>query len=108
MMTTMNEERAREREAVEVVAVVKHDSPIPGYTDFMKYESWMDDGLSPGWTQLMTVAQHQRIMADMRQQRENLAELLREVNSAYTTAIHWEDMRAAMAQIDTALSELTQ
>lgn len=43
----------------------------------------------------------------MRQQRDKLAGLLREVNSAYTTAIHWEDMRATMAQIRTALSELT-
>ena len=43
----------------------------------------------------------------MRQQRNKLAGLLREVNSAYTTAIHWVDMRATMAQIRTALSELT-
>lgn len=43
----------------------------------------------------------------LRQQRDKLAGLLRDVKSAYTTAIHWEDMRAAMAQIDTALSELT-
>lgn len=43
----------------------------------------------------------------LRQQRDKLAGLLREVNSAYTTAIHWEDMRAAMAQIKTAMSEPT-
>lgn len=40
-------------------------------------------------------------------QRDKLAEALREVKSAYTTAIHWEDMQTAMAQIDAALSELT-
>ena len=56
---------AQQGEAVEVVAVVKHDSPLPGYTDFMKYEPWMDDGLSAGWTQLMTVAQHERIVAQL-------------------------------------------
>ena len=43
----------------------------------------------------------------LRQQRDKLAGLLREVNSAYTTAIHWVDMRAAMVQIRAALSELT-
>ena len=43
----------------------------------------------------------------LRQQRDKLAGLLREVKSAYTTAIHWEDMQTAMAQIKTALSELT-
>ena len=40
-------------------------------------------------------------------QRDKLAGLLRDVESAYTTAIHWEDMQTAMAQIKTALSELT-
>lgn len=43
----------------------------------------------------------------LRQQRDKLAELLREAKSAYTTAIHWTDMRATMALIDNALSELT-
>ena len=40
-------------------------------------------------------------------QRDKLAEALRDVESAYTTAIHWEDMPTAMAQIKTALSEPT-
>ena len=40
-------------------------------------------------------------------QRDKLAELLREAKAAYTTAIHWTDMRATMAKIDAALSELT-
>ena len=40
-------------------------------------------------------------------QRDKLAGLLREAKSAYTTAIHWTDMRATMALIDAALSELT-
>lgn len=42
----------------------------------------------------------------LRQQRDKLAGLLREVKSAYTTAIHWEDMQKAMAQIDAALAEI--
>ena len=37
-------------------------------------------------------------------QRDKLAGLLREVKSAYTTAIHWEDMQTAMAQIDATLA----
>lgn len=53
----------QERGAVEVAAFVKHDSPLPGHTVFMNYEPWMDDGLSPGWIPLMTVAQHERILA---------------------------------------------
>ena len=43
----------------------------------------------------------------LRQQRDKLAGLLREAKSAYTTATHWTDMRATMAKIDVALSELT-
>ena len=45
--------------------------------------------------------------AALRQQRDKLAGLLRDVKSAYTTGIHWTDMRATMALIDAALSELT-
>ncbi len=35
-----------------------------------------------------------------------LSGLLRDVESAYTTAIHWEDMQKAMGQIDAALAEI--
>lgn len=73
---------AVEREEVEVVAVVKHDSPLPGYTDFMKYESWMDDGLSAGWTQLMTVAQHERILAAQQRTQANAERLQQQEEQA--------------------------
>ena len=46
-------------------------------------------------------------IAQLEAERDKLAGLLREVKLAYTTAIHWEDMQTAMAQIKTALSELT-
>ena len=40
----------------------------------------------------------------LRQQRDELTKLLREVKSAYTTATHWGDMQATMAMIDAALA----
>lgn len=46
-------------------------------------------------------------IAQLEAERDKLAGLLREVKLAYTTAIHWEDMQTAMAQIKTAISELT-
>ena len=64
-------------EEVEVVAVVKHNSPLPGYTDFMKYEPWMDGGLSDGWEPLMTVAQHERIVAALSAQQPAHVSVLR-------------------------------
>ena len=42
----------------------------------------------------------------MRQQRDRLAELLADVKSNYTHAIHWEDMHATMKRIDAALAEV--
>ena len=44
------------------VAFVKYDSPIKGHTEFMRYEPWMDDGLSTGWIPLYSsqLAAHQK------------------------------------------------
>lgn len=56
-------------EEVEVVGYVKYDSPLPGHTEFMKHEPWMDDGLSEGWQPLMTVAQNKRIVAALSAQQ---------------------------------------
>ena len=51
--------------------------------------------------------QQRDTLAQLEAERDKLAGLLREVKLAYTTAIHWEDMQTAMAQIKTAISELT-
>ena len=39
-----------------------------------------------------------------RQQRDQLAGLLREVHDTYRAAIHWEDLRSTMKRIDAVLS----
>lgn len=92
---------AQQGEAVEVVGWLHRQ----GHYTEAAVRPLTDDDEGRGWEQdeLMTVAQHQRILADVCQQRDKLAGLLREAAGELRTDRH----HGLRPKIDAALSELT-